>query len=145
MIMLHVITIRNAFRQGNTLCNDNALGHDNAPYNDNARKKNRFYPTQHSTYYPTLLGTKLVYLNLSEAYSIRSYFTALTQSQSDQQQPNSSIYPNWYRSPPLSTQTSAFYTAQIHRWTHSRNIQLSDIIRSLLKPQSQSISKSQHP
>ena len=127
-----------------TPCNDDTLGHDNAPCNNNACKKNCFYPTQHPTYYPTLQGPILDDTILSEAYSIQRCFTALTQSQSDQQQPSSSSYPNWYRSPPSSTQTSAFHMAQIHRWTHSRNVQLSNIIWSLLKPQSQSISISKH-
>ena len=41
--------------------------------------------------------------------------------------------------------TSAFHTAQIDRWAYSRNIQLSDILRFLLRAQSQSDSKWQHP
>ena len=138
-----------------TPCNDNALGYDDALCNDNImimlhvvtmlpRKMFSIGPIIWPNTQPSL-NSKMFVKKLPRRTVCRVMSSTLNQSQSDQQQPNSSICPNWYRSAPLSTHTSALRTAQVHRWTHIRNVQLSDLIRSLLKPQNQSHSKPQHP
>ena len=95
---------------GKTPRNDNALAHENAPRrNDNARKRKLAFPRTNTrpitlpSLHPTRSTQPLLRRTVSE-----TIFTASTPSQSDPQQPNSSICPSWYRSPPLSSQNVSF-------------------------------------